>query len=101
MFTNNKFCLLLLNNSKKECVRSLSTGGRDCFTKIVMLRRNSDYVNLEIIIMRLLPKPAGKTLFFLLISFGITISLWAQDSLRVDSIILSNRNGLENILQGI
>ena len=50
--------------------------------------------------MRLLPKPAGKTLFFLLISFGITISLWAQDSLRVDSIILSNRSGLENSLQG-
>ncbi|HTN06010.1 TonB-dependent receptor plug domain-containing protein [Agriterribacter sp.] len=50
--------------------------------------------------MRLLPKPAGKTLFFLLVSFGTAMSLWAQDSLRVDSMILSNRSGLENILQG-
>ena len=50
--------------------------------------------------MELLPKPAGKTLFFLFVSFGIAMSLWAQDSLRVDSMILSNRSGLENILQG-
>lgn len=50
--------------------------------------------------MRLLPKPAGKTLFFLLLSFGITMSISAQDSLRVDSMLLSNRAGLENILQG-
>lgn len=50
--------------------------------------------------MRLLPKPAGKTIFFLLVTYSITISLWAQDSLRVDSMILSNRGGIENILQG-
>ena len=50
--------------------------------------------------MELLPKPAGKTLFFLFVSFGIAMSSWAQDSLRVDSMILSNRSGLENILQG-
>ncbi|MBX3252694.1 MAG: TonB-dependent receptor plug domain-containing protein [Chitinophagaceae bacterium] len=50
--------------------------------------------------MRLLPKPAGRALFFLLVSLGITMGLWAQDSLRVDSMILSNRGGLENILQG-
>lgn len=50
--------------------------------------------------MRLLPKPAGKPLFFLITSFGITMGLWAQDTLRVDSMILSNRGGIENILQG-
>lgn len=50
--------------------------------------------------MRLFPKPAGRALFFLLVSFGIAISLNAQDSLRVDSMILSNRAGLEHILQG-
>ncbi|HRQ49379.1 MAG TPA: TonB-dependent receptor plug domain-containing protein [Agriterribacter sp.] len=50
--------------------------------------------------MRLLPKPAGKTLFFLLMSFGIALSSAAQDSLRVDSMTLPNRSGLENLLQG-
>ena len=50
--------------------------------------------------MELLPKPAGKTLFFLLVYFGIAMRLCSQDSLRVDSIILSNRSGLENSLQG-
>ncbi|HRP54916.1 TonB-dependent receptor plug domain-containing protein [Agriterribacter sp.] len=50
--------------------------------------------------MRLIPKPGGKVLLFLLISIGAAMSVMAQDSLRVDSMILSNRSGLENILQG-
>lgn len=50
--------------------------------------------------MRFLPKPAEKNLFFLLVSLGTALSVWAQDSLRVDSMILSNRSGLENIMQG-
>lgn len=50
--------------------------------------------------MRLIPKPAGKALLFLLVSFGTTLSVLAQDSLRVDSMLLSNRRGLENIVQG-
>ncbi|HRO46835.1 TonB-dependent receptor plug domain-containing protein [Agriterribacter sp.] len=50
--------------------------------------------------MRLIPKPGGKVLLFLLISIGAAMSVLAQDSLRVDSMILSNRSGLENILQG-
>ncbi|MFT3748388.1 MAG: TonB-dependent receptor plug domain-containing protein [Agriterribacter sp.] len=50
--------------------------------------------------MRLIPKPGGKILLFLLVSFGAAISVLAQDSLRVDSLVLSNRSGLENILQG-
>ena len=50
--------------------------------------------------MRLIPKPGGKVLLFLLVSIGVAMSVLAQDSLRVDSMILSNRSGLENILQG-
>lgn len=50
--------------------------------------------------MRLIPKPAGKALLFLLVSFGTTLSVLAQDSLRVDSMLLSNRRGFENIVQG-
>ncbi|HRN56961.1 MAG TPA: TonB-dependent receptor plug domain-containing protein, partial [Agriterribacter sp.] len=33
-------------------------------------------------------------------SFGIALSSAAQDSLRVDSMTLPNRSGLENLLQG-
>ncbi len=50
--------------------------------------------------MRLIPKPGWKALLFLLVSIGAAMSVSAQDSLRVDSMILSNRSGLENILQG-
>ncbi|MBN8786242.1 MAG: TonB-dependent receptor plug domain-containing protein [Terrimonas sp.] len=50
--------------------------------------------------MRLIPKPGGKILFFLLVSFGAAMSVPAQDSLRVDSLVLANRSGLENIIQG-
>ncbi|MCC6289593.1 MAG: TonB-dependent receptor plug domain-containing protein [Chitinophagaceae bacterium] len=50
--------------------------------------------------MRLIPKSGGKILLFLLVSFGTAMSVLAQDSLRVDSMLLSNRSGLENILQG-
>lgn len=51
--------------------------------------------------MRLIPKPAEKILLFLLVSIGAAMSVVAQDSLRVDSMmLLSNRSGLENILQG-
>jgi TonB-dependent starch-binding outer membrane protein SusC len=50
--------------------------------------------------MRLIPKPVGKALLFLLVSFCTIINVRAQDSLRVDSVLLSNRAGIENILQG-
>lgn len=50
--------------------------------------------------MRLIPKPGGKALLFLLVSIGAAMSVLAQDSLRVDSMLLSNRSGVENILQG-
>lgn len=50
--------------------------------------------------MRPIPKPAGKALLFLLVSFCTTLCVLAQDSLRVDSMLLSNRSGLENIIQG-
>ncbi|MCO5235425.1 MAG: TonB-dependent receptor plug domain-containing protein [Chitinophagaceae bacterium] len=50
--------------------------------------------------MNLLPKPAGRILFFLLLFLGADVTLLAQDSLKVDSMILSNRSGLENVLQG-
>lgn len=50
--------------------------------------------------MRRIPKPFGKALLFLLVSFGTTLGMRAQDSLRVDSMLLSNRSGIENILQG-
>jgi len=50
--------------------------------------------------MRLIPKPGGKALLFLLVSIGAVMNVLAQDSLRVDSMLLSNRSGVENILQG-
>lgn len=50
--------------------------------------------------MQLLPKPAKKVLYSLFVLSGIISGAWSQDSLRVDSMILSNRSGLENILQG-
>lgn len=50
--------------------------------------------------MKLLPRRIGKTVFFLLAFYGSALNLCAQDSLRVDSTVLSNRSGLENILQG-
>ncbi|MGN6438283.1 MAG: TonB-dependent receptor plug domain-containing protein [Agriterribacter sp.] len=39
-------------------------------------------------------------MFCLLVSIGTAMSIQAQDSLRVDSMLLSNRSGLENIVQG-
>lgn len=50
--------------------------------------------------MRPIPKPAGKALLFLLASFCTAWSVQAQDSLRVDSLVVSNRAGVENMLQG-
>ncbi len=50
--------------------------------------------------MRLISKPAKRTLIFLLVSFCAVMSAHAQDSLRVDSLTFSNRSGLENIIQG-
>lgn len=39
-------------------------------------------------------------MLLLLPSFGVVTNLSAQDSLIVDSVVLSNRSGVENILQG-
>jgi len=50
--------------------------------------------------MKLLPKCIWKTMFLLLASFGTAMKVSAQDSLVVDSVVSSNRSGLENILQG-
>lgn len=50
--------------------------------------------------MRLIPKSAGRAMLCLLVSIGTAMSIQAQDSLRVDSMLLSNRSGLENIVQG-
>ncbi|MGN6491642.1 MAG: TonB-dependent receptor plug domain-containing protein [Agriterribacter sp.] len=50
--------------------------------------------------MRLIPKSAGRALLCMLVSIGTAMSIRAQDSLRVDSMLLSNRSGLENIVQG-
>lgn len=49
--------------------------------------------------MELLPKCIWKTMFLFLAFFGIS-RVHAQDTLVVDSVVLSNRSGLENILQG-
>lgn len=50
--------------------------------------------------MRLIPKSAGRAMLCLLVFIGTAMSIQAQDSLRVDSMLLSNRSGLENIVQG-
>lgn len=50
--------------------------------------------------MKLLPKGIWKTMFLMLASFGIAKKLNAQDTLVVDSVVSSNRSGLEQILQG-
>ncbi len=50
--------------------------------------------------MKVLPKNIWKAASLLVASFGCVISGFAQDSLVVDSVVASNRNGLENILQG-
>ena len=49
--------------------------------------------------MELLPKCIWKTMFLFLGFLGIS-RVHAQDTLVVDSVVLSNRSGLENILQG-
>lgn len=50
--------------------------------------------------MELLPKGIWKTMFLVLASFGTATKLNAQDTLVVDSLVLSNRSGIEQILQG-
>src|SRR5690349_15596318 len=49
--------------------------------------------------MELLPKCIWKTMFLFLAFLGIS-RVHAQDTVVVDSVVLSNRSGLENILQG-
>lgn len=50
--------------------------------------------------MRLISKPSERALLFLLGFLCAVASVHSQDSLRVDSLIFSNRGGLENIVQG-
>jgi hypothetical protein len=50
--------------------------------------------------MKLLPKCHCKSILPIFAFFGIAINLYAQDSLVVDSVLLSNRIGVEHILQG-
>jgi hypothetical protein len=50
--------------------------------------------------MKLFPTNFWKTMLLFLASIGIAMNLSAQDSLVVDSVVLSNRSGIENILQG-
>ncbi|MGV8880324.1 MAG: TonB-dependent receptor plug domain-containing protein [Sphingobacteriaceae bacterium] len=50
--------------------------------------------------MKLLPKYIWKTMLPLFVSFGVAINVCAQDTLVVDSVISSNRSGVENILLG-
>jgi hypothetical protein len=50
--------------------------------------------------MKLLPKCIWKTMFLFLASFGIAMNVCAQDTLVVDSVISTNRSGIENTLLG-
>ncbi|RYY33299.1 MAG: hypothetical protein EOP46_16835 [Sphingobacteriaceae bacterium] len=50
--------------------------------------------------MKLLPKSIWKTMFLFLASSGVATKVCAQDTLVVDSVVSSNRSGVENILQG-
>lgn len=50
--------------------------------------------------MRLISKPSERALLFLLALLCTVASVHSQDSLRVDSLVFSNRSGLENIIQG-
>lgn len=50
--------------------------------------------------MKLLPKHIWKTMFLVLASVGAATNVCAQDSLRVDDVVASNRSGVENLLQG-
>ncbi|MBE9586447.1 TonB-dependent receptor plug domain-containing protein [Mucilaginibacter sp. JRF] len=50
--------------------------------------------------MKLLPKFIWKTVFLLLVCFGWTMNVYAQDTLKVDSVVSSNRGGVDNILLG-
>ncbi|RYF26626.1 MAG: hypothetical protein EOO42_00970 [Flavobacteriales bacterium] len=50
--------------------------------------------------MELLPKRIWKNMFLLIASFGVTMNVNAQDTLTVDSVVVANRSGIENILLG-
>jgi hypothetical protein len=50
--------------------------------------------------MKLLPKCIGKTMILLLACGGVATNASAQDTLRIDSVVSSNRAGVENVLLG-
>jgi hypothetical protein len=50
--------------------------------------------------MKLLPKSIWKAMFLLVASSSVVVDVCAQDTLVVDSVVTSNRSGIEHILLG-
>jgi hypothetical protein len=50
--------------------------------------------------MKLSPKSIWKTMFLFLATCGVAVHVSAQDTLMVDSVVSSNRSGIENTLLG-
>lgn len=50
--------------------------------------------------MELLPKLIWKIMFLFVTSLGMAMNVCAQDTLVVDSVVVSNRSGAENVLLG-